>query len=78
MEAVVVGVPDEILGNRLVALVTSKAKECQGEKLMGFCAARLPKHQVPSEIRFANSLPKNTSGKIDRAKCLEMYNSITQ
>ncbi len=78
VEAVVVGVPDEILGNRLVALVTSKAKECQGEKLMGFCAARLPKHQVPSEIRFANSLPKNTSGKIDRAKCLEMYNSITQ
>jgi len=72
-EAVVLGLPDELLGHRLTALVTPKSEECTPEQIMSFCVGRLPKHQLPSEIKFTGTLPKNVSGKVDRTKCLELY-----
>ena len=72
METVVLGIPDELLGHRLLALVTPKEEDCNVDQLMDLCAEKLPKHQVPSEIRLVPSLPKNSSGKIDRAQCLEL------
>ncbi len=75
-EAVILGIPDELLGHRLTALVTPKSKDCTAEQIICFCAGRLPKHQLPSEIRFVSALPKNPSGKIDRTKCYELWEML--
>jgi long-chain acyl-CoA synthetase len=75
LEAAILGVPDELLGHRLIALLTPKSQKLTAEQIVGFCAGRLPKHQLPSEIRFVSALPKTTSGKIDRTKCYELVNS---
>jgi len=72
-EAVILGLPDELLGHRLMALVTPKSEECTAEQIMSFCVGRLPKHQLPSEIKFTGTLPKSVTGKVDRTKCLELY-----
>ena len=71
-EAVVLGVPDELLGKRLVALVTPREGNGDVEKIASHCARRLPKFQVPSEFKIVRGLPKNSSGKIDIPRCFEL------
>ncbi|HZJ08181.1 MAG TPA: acetate--CoA ligase [Trueperaceae bacterium] len=69
-EAAVVGRPDEIKGQGIVAYVTLEDGNAQSEELR----AELRQHVVkeigaiarPDEIRFAESLPKTRSGKIMR------------
>jgi len=74
IEANVFGVPDELLGHRLVALVSSKNENCKSEIILKLCASKLPRYKIPSEIKFIYSLPKNASGKIDPVECLELFN----
>ncbi|MBM4340815.1 MAG: acyl--CoA ligase [Deltaproteobacteria bacterium] len=72
MEAVVLGMPDELLGHRLFAIVTPKNQGCESDTLLSLCSARLPRYQVPGEIKFVQSLPRSASGKIDPVRCLEL------
>lgn len=76
VEAVVVGVPDELLGNKLSVLAVPANNDCSENKILGYCADRLPKYKVPSEVRFAKNLPKKVSGKIDRKSCLALYQQL--
>ncbi len=73
VEAVVLGVPDNLLGNKLVVLAVPSNNSCESSAVMLFCAGCLPKYKVPSEIKFAKNLPKKTSGKIDRKSCLVLF-----
>ena len=74
MEATVFGLPDDLLEHRLVALVTPTNENCKSEVILNLCASKLPRYEVPSEIKFVRSLPKSASGKIDSGKCFEMFN----
>lgn len=76
VEAVVVGVPDELLGNKLSVLAVPANNSCNENTVLGYCAGRLPKYKVPSEVRFAKNLPKKVSGKIDRKSCLALYQQL--
>ncbi|OPY80553.1 MAG: Long-chain-fatty-acid--CoA ligase [Syntrophorhabdus sp. PtaU1.Bin153] len=73
VEAVVLGMPDELLGNKLVILAVPSSNSCTSNEVMSFCAGCLPKYKVPSEVRFVKNLPKKTSGKIDRKACLALF-----
>jgi len=75
IEATVLGIPDSLLGYKLVALVAPKNKNCEESKLLNHCAENLPKYKLPGEIRFIPQLPSHPSGKIDREKCLEMLDT---
>lgn len=70
LEVAVLGVEDELLGKRLVAVAVPLGEELCERELLSLCHARLPRHKIPAEIRFLSSLPKYPSGKIDRAACL--------
>jgi acyl-CoA synthetase (AMP-forming)/AMP-acid ligase II len=72
VEAAVLGLPDKLLGNKLVAVAAPVNGVCNQNDLLSLCARMLPKHKVPSEIKFVRSLPKYTNGKINRARCLEL------
>jgi acyl-CoA synthetase (AMP-forming)/AMP-acid ligase II len=72
IEAAVVGIPDELLGLKLIALVTPKGNGFNENQLLSRCAEKLPKYKIPGAIKLLRALPKNTSGKIDRSKCLEI------
>jgi len=69
-EAAVVGKPDEIKGEDIVAFVSLESNVTPSEELV----AELKKHVVaeigalarPGEIRFSDALPKTRSGKIMR------------
>jgi acetyl-CoA synthetase len=69
-EAAVVGRPDDLKGQALVAFVTlkasSKASESLRKELREHVAKEIGPVAKPDDIRFAESLPKTRSGKIMR------------
>jgi acetyl-CoA synthetase len=69
-EAAVVGRPDDLKGQALVAFVTLKGGVAQGgnliEELRQHVAKEIGPVAKPDDIRFAEALPKTRSGKIMR------------
>jgi acyl-CoA synthetase (AMP-forming)/AMP-acid ligase II len=70
VEVVVVGIPDKLLGLKLVAVVETKEKIITSDDILRKCAQDLPKYKLPGKITMVRALPKKASGKIDREKCL--------
>ncbi|MCC6874181.1 MAG: AMP-binding protein [Sandaracinaceae bacterium] len=64
-EAAVVGLPDEDLGERIVAFVVARgAAVLQEELLIDHVAAELAPHKRPREVRIVAALPRNAMGKV--------------
>lgn len=72
IESAVIGVPDKLLGNKLMALVVFKQDDSQPNELLEKCAAELPNHKLPAQVIPLRTLPKNASGKIDKEKCTQI------
>jgi fatty acid CoA ligase FadD36 len=60
-EAAVVGVPDEDLGQRIVAFIVGDAKP---DELINYVAEQLSVHKRPREVHVVDSLPRNAMGKV--------------
>jgi len=75
-EAAVVGRPDDLKGQAIVAFVTPKAGVSAGPDLANALRAHVAKEigaiARPDEIRFAEALPKTRSGKIMRRLLREL------
>jgi fatty acid CoA ligase FadD36 len=63
-EAAVVGVPDDDLGERIVAWVVGTG--AVERELIDHVAATLSVHKRPREIRVVTSLPRNAMGKVQK------------
>ncbi len=68
-EAAVVGIPDEILGESIVAYITSHENTHLTEKeLQKECSDLIELFMVPQKIIFLDEMPRNTNGKIDKLR----------
>ena len=66
-EAVVVAVPDELTGNRVISHVsTINGIEVTELEIFNYCNKTLPSYMLPEKIFFHDTLPKTPTGKIDR------------
>ena len=68
-EVAVVGMPDEDLGQRIVAYVVSSGS-VDADGLIQYVAQQLSAHKRPREIRFVDSLPRNALGKVLKKQLL--------
>jgi long-chain acyl-CoA synthetase len=66
-EAVVIGVPDDVLGRAIRAVITLRdgAKLTERDVLC-HCSERLENFMVPRSVIFVKSLPQTASGKISK------------
>lgn len=65
IEAAVIGVPSERMGEEVKAFVVVRTP-IPAEALMAYCREKLANYKTPSEIEFVNALPRNAIGKIDK------------
>ncbi len=66
-EAAVIGVADELRGEKLKAVVALKeGRLAKREDIVSFCQKRLPPFKTPRIVEFLDALPKLPSGKIAR------------
>lgn len=73
-EACVIGVPDNVWGERVKAVVTLRAGAAATEaELIAHCRDRLADYKSPRSVDFATDLPKNASGKLSRKAVRESY-----
>lgn len=64
-EAAVVGVPHEVLGEEVAAVVVLRSgARATPEELRAFCRERLADYKAPRRVEFADVLPRNPLGKV--------------
>ena len=64
-EAAVVGIPDELRGEVIRAIISLKAGEVATEQeIKRFCLEHIANYKVPKQVIFLDSLPKTATGKI--------------
>ncbi|MDH2427954.1 class I adenylate-forming enzyme family protein [Sphaerisporangium sp. TRM90804] len=64
-EAAVVGYPDEVLGERLCAVVVTRGEEVGLESLVAFLREQgVASYKLPERLELVESLPRNAVGKI--------------
>jgi len=71
-EAVVVGVPDPILGQSVRAIIVRADPSLTEAQIIRACAKNLEDFMVPRAIDFRDSLPKTDTGKVSRRLAVEL------
>jgi amino acid adenylation domain-containing protein len=71
IEAVVVAVPDEMVGSRLHAFAATRDRATD-VMLIDACRSRLPAYMVPERVELLECLPKTSTGKVDRRALTEL------
>ena len=64
-EAAVIGIPDDRLGEEVMAVVTLRpGASLTAPELIAYCKERIAAYKYPRVIEFRDELPKNAMGKI--------------
>jgi long-chain acyl-CoA synthetase len=72
LEAAVVGASDQLWGQKVKAFVVVKpGHSLSEEEIIAFCRRDLAHYKCPQLVEFAESLPKDTMGKVNRRLLLQ-------
>jgi long-chain acyl-CoA synthetase len=71
-DACVIGIPQDLRGERIKAFVVLKEhQQASTTEILDYCRQRLAKFKVPKQVEFRNELPKTLVGKVLRRALLE-------
>ena len=71
-EAAVFGIPDEKWGESVcAAVILEDNASLTEEEIIGYCRENLASYKKPRTVRFYESFPKNTLGKVQKEKIKE-------
>lgn len=73
-EVAVFGIPDEIYGESICAVVVQKeGYDLSAEEIINVCASKIANYKKPKRVEFRDKLPKNPSGKVMKHVLREPY-----
>lgn len=69
---IVVGVPDEIVGMEIAAMIETKAdlKYCD---IVNYCQGKIAQFKIPKYITFTSEFPRLNTGKVDRQTIIKQF-----
>jgi acyl-CoA synthetase (AMP-forming)/AMP-acid ligase II len=74
LEVAVLGVPDELYGETVAAVIVPRESAAPTpEELAQFCRERLAAFEVPASFREASALPHTAKGSLDRRAVAEQF-----
>lgn len=66
-EVAVIGVPDAVYGEQIMACIVLRAgNEATEQEIIDFCQQRLAKYKLPKYVRFLPEIPKNSVQKLSK------------
>ncbi|CAB3754703.1 class I adenylate-forming enzyme family protein [Paraburkholderia solisilvae] len=73
-DAAVVGIPDEVLGERIVGVVrlAEQARDTRPDEMIAWLATQLADHKLPEAVLFVEQIPRTVFGKPDRRALREL------
>ncbi len=72
LDVQVVGIPDSVYGEEVMAWIILKDGEsATAEEIKEYCKGKISKHKIPRYIEFTESYPMTASGKIQKFKLRE-------
>ncbi len=72
-EAACIGVPDPVMGEVVVAFVTSLIDQDKEKEIIKTMSTLVENYKVPVSVRHVDSLPRTSSGKLQRLKLKEEF-----
>lgn len=73
-DCAVFGIPDDDLGEALMAVVEAAPEALIGaDDIRGFLAERIARYKIPRNITFQDSLPREESGKIFKRRLRDPF-----
>jgi long-chain acyl-CoA synthetase len=77
IEAAVVGQPDEMLGESVIAFLNLAVEGLSEAAVRSYCAERMADYKVPSRVLLGQGpLPRNANGKIQKAELRELAKAL--
>ena len=74
VEVGVIGVPDEQWGETVAAFVVkSPGARVDADGVIAHCRAKLASYKKPRHVLFVESLPRNTTNKVDKNALRERF-----
>jgi long-chain acyl-CoA synthetase len=72
--AAVIGIPDELYGEEVAAVVVLKSEaKASEQEVIEFCKARLADYKCPKTVRFVADIPKGPTGKLLKRELAQMF-----
>lgn len=72
-DCAVIGIPDNIREEAIVAYISTDGSKISEEELRVFCAEQLSKFKIPQEFRFIKEFPRTSIGKIQKNVLRQNY-----
>lgn len=79
LDVQVVGVPDAVYGEEVVAWVIAKeGSDLTAEELHDYCKGKISRHKIPRYIEFIKEYPMTASGKIQKFRLREQAKEVIE
>lgn len=73
-EVAVIGVPDDVWGESVMAFIILRANEVVSEaEMIAYCKSKIASYKKPRFIKFVDSLPRLFNGKVDKKQLRAPY-----
>ncbi|WP_064093863.1 AMP-binding protein [Rossellomorea aquimaris] len=72
LDVQVIGIPDEVYGEEVMAWIILKEGQCATvDEIKAYCTGKISRHKIPRYIEFTDAYPMTASGKIQKFRLRE-------